>query len=383
MNSLINKLLRERAFLGALLFFFILRVSYALSRDLFMSGPDAPNYAIAPLDFAKYGFWSSQIQGAPYYPVGYPAILWPIAEIGGSHWIQFAQILQIFLSVCTCYLVYKISRIYLGVNHSLIIGFVFLLSPAFTPVSGEAMYESILMFAFYFYLYLILNSLGNLSKYHLLVLAGVTAGVGAVVHPRVIPWVLAIQIILLGKLGLRRGLIFLSSFFIPVVLFLIRSKVAHNVWALSTAGDSWINDIREGRIGLIMTRGFWNAVYFWSPYSGEAKRATWMHNFTLYHEIKKVTGSTTFVIVLATIFALVSIAAWLFGSILLLKSHSVFGAIVFFIPLLAWITDFLTAGDSRHRLVMVPLLLFGQITAFSWLREKFRENRGFKEDLLK
>jgi hypothetical protein len=383
MNLLINKFLRERAFLGALVFFFVLRVAYALSRDLFMSGPDAPNYAVAPLDFAQYGFWSSQIKGAPYYPVGYPAILWPLAEFGGSYWIQLAQILQIFLSVCTCYLVYKISRIYLGTNLSLVIGFVFLLSPAFTPVSGEAMYESVLMFAFYFYLYLILNSQNNLLKYYLFILAGITAGIGAVIHPRVIPWILAIQIILLGKLGLRRGLIFIGSFFMPVGLFLIRSKVAHDVWALSTAGDSWINDIREGRIGLILTRGFWNAIYFWSPYSGEAKRATWMHNFTFYHEIKKITGSSTFVIVLATIFALVSIAAWLFGSMLLLKSQSAFGAIVLFIPLLAWITDFLTAGDSRHRLVMVPLLLFGQITAFSWLREKFRENRGFKESLLK
>ena len=381
MKSLANNFLRERTFLGALVFFFILRVTYALSRDLFMSGPDAPNYAVAPLDFAKYGFWSSHIQGAPYYPVGYPAILWPLVEIGGSKWILLAQILQVFLSICTVYLVFKISQIYLGTNLSLIIGFVFLFSPAFTPVSGEAMYESVLMFAFYFYLYLILKSQNNLQKLHLLIVAGVMAGVSAVVHPRVIPWILAIQIILLGRLGYRRGAIFIAAFFAPVALFSIRSKVAYNSWALSTAGDTWMNDIREGRFGLIFSRGFWNAVYFWSPYSGEAKRATWMHNFTFYHEIKKVTNSTTFVIVLATIFAFASIAAWLFGSILLLKSEVVLGAIVLSVPLLAWITDFLTAGDSRHRLVVMPLLLIGQVTAYSWLQKKYRGNRTLKKSM--
>ena len=379
MKTLANNFLRERTFMGALVFFFILRVTYALTRDLFMSGPDAPNYANAPLDFVKYGFWSSQIQGAPYFPVGYSAILWPLAQIGGSKFIMLVQVFQIFLSICTVYLVYKISQKFLGVKLSLIVGFVFLLSPAFTPVSGEAMYESVLMFTFYFYLYLILKSQNNLQKHHLLILAGVMAGVSAVVHPRVIPWILAIQIILLGRLGYRRGAIFISAFFIPVALFLIRSKVAHNVWALSTAGDSWMNDIREGRLGLIFSRGFWNAVHFWSPYSGEAKRATWMHNFTFYHEIKKITNSSTFIIVLATIFALVSIAAWLFGSILLLKSEVVLGAIVLSIPLLAWITDFLTSGDSRHRLVVVPLLLVSQVSFFKSFYEKyFNKNLSLK-----
>ena len=374
MKTLANSFLRERTFMGALVFFFILRVTYALTRDLFMSGPDAPNYANAPLDFVKYGFWSSQIQGAPYFPVGYSAILWPLAQIGGSKFIVLAQVFQIFLSICTVYLVYKISQKFLGAKLSLIVGFVFLLSPAFTPVSGEAMYESVLMFTFYYYFYLILKSQNNLQKYHLPIVAGVMAGVSAVVHPRVIPWILAIQLILLGRLGYRRGIIFIGAFFIPVALFLIRSKVAHNVWALSTAGDSWMNDIREGRLGLIFSRGFWNAIHFWSPYSGEAKRATWMHNFTFYHEIKKVTNSSTFIIVLATIFALVSIAAWLFGSILLLKSEVAFGAIVLSIPLLAWITDFLTSGDSRHRLVMVPLLLMSQVSFFKWFYEKYFHN---------
>jgi len=373
MKTLANNFLRERTFMGALVFFFVLRITYALTRDLFMSGPDAPNYANAPLDFVKYGFWSSKIQGAPYFPVGYSAILWPLAQIGGSKFIMLVQVFQIFLSICTVYLVYKISQKFLGAELSLIVGFVFLLSPAFTPVSGEAMYESVLMFTFYFYLYLNLKSQNNLRKHHLLIVAGVIAGVSAVIHPRVIPWIVAIQIILLGRFGYRRSAIFFSAFFIPVALFLIRSKVANNVWTVSTAGDSFMNDIREGRFGLIFSRGFWWAVHFWAPYSGDAKRGTWMHNFTFYHEIKKATHSTTFVIVLATIFAVASIVAWLIGSILLLKSEVVLGAIVLSVPFLAWITDFLTSGDSRHRLVVMPLLLIAQITAFSGFKKYILE----------
>lgn len=381
MKSLAKFFLRERTFLGALALFFILRVTYALSRNLFMSGPDAPNYAQAPLDFVKYGFWSNHIQGAPYYPVGYPAILWPVAQIGGSKWIMLAQVFQVFLSICTVYFVYKISLIFLRSELALIVGFIFLLSPAFAPVSGEAMYESVLMFAFYLYLYLILKFHSDLRKYRVLVASGIVAGFAAAIHPRVIPWILAIQIVLLAKLGYRRSMIFISSFIAPVALFLVRSKIAHNVWALSTAGDSWMHDIRVGHFGLIFRRGFWNAIYFWSPYSGEAKRGTWMHNFTLYHEIKKVTHSSTFVIVLATIFALASIAAWLFGSIVLMKSKVALGGIVLFVPLLAWITDFLTAGDSRHRLVVVPLLLIGQVTAFSRLQKRYLGSLAHQESM--
>ena len=382
MKSLSKIFLRERTFLGALAFFFLLRVTYALTRNLFLSGPDAPNYAKAPLDFVKFGFWSNHIEGAPYYPIGYPVVLWPLAQIGGTKWVMLAQVLQVFLSICTVYFVFKTSQIFMRTELALIVGFFFLFSPAFTPMSGEAMYESVLMFAFYLYLYLILKSQNDLRNHFVLIAAGVMAGVAAVIHPRVIPWILAIQIILLGRIGYRRCAVFFGFFLSPVVLFLIRNKLAHNVWALSTAGDSWMNDIRSAKFGLIFKRGIWNAVHFWSPYSGDAKRGTWLHNFTFYHEIKKITHSTTFVIVLATIFALISIAAWLFGAFLLIKSKNLIGSIVLCVPLLAWITDFLTSGDSRHRLVVMPLLLIGQVSAFSWLQRRYVKNSGYSKAIV-
>jgi hypothetical protein len=376
MKSFKRILSHDGTFFGALVFIFVLRVVYALSRDLFLSGPDAPFYAQAPLDFVKYGFWSSLIEGAPFYPLGYPAALWPLAEIGGTKWIMLAQVMQILASISTVYFVYRISQIFLNHELSKIVSFVFLLGPAFIPMSGQAMYEPTLMFAFYLYLYLILKVQNESRNHYTLACSGILAGLAAVIHPRVIPWILAVQLILLGGLGLKRSFGFFGFFLAPVIPFLIRNKIAHDVWTLSDAGGYWTNGINLGSLGILFKNGIWNAMYFWSPYSGDAKRGTWFHNFTLYHEIKKVTQSTAFVILIATIFALVSIIAWLLGSVLIIKSKMLIGSIILYVPLIAWATDFLTIGDSRHRLTVVPLLLIGQIYAFTWLQKKMFHKRS-------
>ncbi len=370
MKSLKKLLLTESTFLVALLGVFLVRVTYALTRNLFDSAPDAPNYTVAPLDFAKYGFWSSHIQGGHKYPMGYPATLWPIAKFGGSHWVMFAQVWQILLSICTVYLVYRISQIFFENELALIIGFAFLLSPAFTPMSGEAMYEPLLMFVFYLYLFLVLKIQEHSTKNYILVLAGLFGGYTAVVHPRAIPWIIVIQIILFRRIKLMRELVFFAVLLIPVMLFALRNKIAEGTWALSSAADPWMGQLRPENIGTIIKTGMWNAIYFWSPYSGDAKRGTWMHNFTLYHDIKKMTHSSTVVIAIATVFAVVSIAAWILGVFLLMKSKKHIGSIVLYVPLLAWATDFFTYGDSRHRLVVMPLLLMAQVYAYAWIYRK-------------
>jgi hypothetical protein len=370
MKSFKRVLSHEGTFFGALVFIFVLRVVYALSRDLFLSGPDANVYAKAPLDFVKYGFWSSLIEGGSFYPLGYPVALWPLAEVGGTKWIMLSQVIQILASISTVYFIYRISQMFLNNEISKIVSFVFLLGPAFIPMSGQAMYEPTLMFAFYLYLYLILKVQNEPRSSYALACSGLLAGYAAVIHPRVIPWIFIVQIILLGKLGLKRSFSFFSLFLAPIILFLFRNKTAHDLWTLSEAGGYWAYVISLGSLGTFFKNGIWNAIYFWSPYSGDAKRGTWYHNFTLYHEIKTITQSTTFVILIATIFALVSIIAWLLGSVLIIKSKMLIGSIILYVPLIAWATDFLTIGDSRHRLTVVPLLLIGQVYAFTWLQKK-------------
>jgi hypothetical protein len=363
-------LMRESTFYVALGFFLIVRIAYALSRDLFPSGPDAPKYMKAPLDLVEFGFWSNQIEGAPTYPLGYPVVLWPLAKIGGSNWISLAQLLQIFLSIATVFLVYRISQVFFKRQISLLISYVFLFSPAFTPMSGQAMYEPLLMFLFYSYL-LSIFSLQNFSRNpSWCIPIGFLAGIAIVTHPRIIPWILFSQLILYGKFGLKKSLVIFSSLLPIVLLFLSRNKVAHDSWTLSDAADSWISDIRPENFSMLVRDGVVNAIYFWSPFSGDAKRGTWMHNFTFYHEIKKMTESTNLVFSVAVVLGVAAFSLWLLGSFLLLKDKLSIGRFVLFIPLFTWGTDMLTVGDSRHRLVVVPLLLIGQVYAFIWLRSE-------------
>lgn len=369
----------ERTFIVALVFMFALRVTYALTRELFASGPDAPNYAVSPLDFAKYGFWSPDITGGKFYPQGYPVTLWPAAEIGGTHWIAFASVFQIALSIFTVFLVYKIALLFLTKEMSLALSFIFLFSPAFTPMSGEAMYEPIFMFFFFYYLLLVLRMHATSYKYSGLIAAGLLGGFTCAIHPRALPWIAIIQLILLRKMGIQRAMTFFVSFLLPVGLFMLRNNIAEGSWTLSSAAGSFQDLNREKSFGQILIDGFWYGIHFWSPYSGDARRATWLHNFTLYHEMKKLAQSSAPVYIFATIFAIISIVAWLYGSKLLINTKPTLGFIVLSIPTLTFITDIFTIGDSRHRLVVVPLLLMGQVTFFKWLYERYlHKNRSWR-----
>lgn len=368
MITLKRLLVREKTFYGALVVFLLIRIVYALTRDLFSSGPDAPKYMKAPLDLLEFGFWSNQIEGAPTYPLGYPVVLWPLAKIGGLNWITLAQLLQVFLSIATVFLVYKLSRIFFNKEAALLIGYVFLLSPAFTPMSGQAMYEPLLMFLFYSYLLSIFQVQEHSRNLGWPIAIGALAGFVIVTHPRSIPWIFLSQLVLVGRFGLKKSLIFFSSLLPIVSLFLIRNKIAHNSWTLSDAADSWISDIRPENFPTLIRDGVINSIYFWSPYSGDAKRGTWMHNFTFYHEIKKMADSANPVFLIAAILGTTAITLWLVGSFLLIKHKFLIGKLVFSIPFFAWVTDVLTVGDSRHRLVVVPLLIIGQVYALLWLR---------------
>jgi hypothetical protein len=369
----------KRTFIGALAFMFVLRVAYALTRDLFASGPDAPNYAVSPLDFAKYGFWSPDITGGAYYPQGYPFTLWPAAEIGGTHWVALASVFQIALSILTVFLVYKIGLLFLTKGMSLAVSYIFLFSPAFTPMSGQAMYEPVFMFFLFFYLYIVLRMHVTSYKYSGLIAGGLIGGFTCAIHPRALPWIAIIQVILFSKMGIQRAMTFFVSFLIPVGLFLLRNKIAEDTWSLSSATNVAMNWLQSKNLGQILIDGFWYGVHFWSPYSGDAKRGTWFHNFTFYHEMKKLAQSSAPVYIFATIFAVISIMAWLYGSKLLINTKPVLGLIVIAIPMLNFVTDIFTIGDSRHRLVVVPLLLIGQATFFRWLYERYiHKNRSWR-----
>lgn len=377
MKIIKKTLFNEKLFLFALAFVYFLRLAYAASRDIFSSGPDAPFYAIAPLELAKYGLWSDQIQYLPNYPIGYPLSLLPFAELAGKHWILAAQIFQISLSIATVWFVYKISMIYLRGEIALGIGVLFLFNPAFSVMSGQAMYEPILMFTFYTYLYLILKEVNTSSNFSRLIFAGFLAGAAAVIHPRTIPWILVIQLIVFQKLNVKRTLIFFGTFLIPVFFFIVRNGLIHNRFTLMSAV---VVDPYESSISMTdsLKNGVVNTLYFWSPFSGDAKRSTWYHNVTLYHLIKQVSHSTEIVSAIAIILGVFSFALWLSGALLLIKFEPIIGKIILTLPILAMATDFVAAGDSRHRLVIIPLLLIGQVWSCIYVYQKVPWSRSLR-----
>jgi 4-amino-4-deoxy-L-arabinose transferase-like glycosyltransferase len=367
----------KRIFLFALTTVFFLRLAYAATRDIFSSGPDAPFYAVAPLELAKYGLWSDQIQYLPYYPVGYPLSLWPIVELAGTHWILVAQIFQISISIGTVWLVYKASMIFMRREIALGIGVLFLIIPAFSVMSGQAMYEPILMFTFYAYLYLILKEVNTSNNFSRLILSGFVAGAAAVIHPRTIPWIFVIQLILIKKLNVKKTLIFFVAFLIPVIFFVVRNALIYNRWTLMSAVvlDPYESSKSSADV---LKNGFFNILYFWSPLSGDAKRSTWYHNVTFYHLIREYSHSTSVVTFIAIVFGVLSFTFWLSGALLLMKIEPIIGKIILSIPILAMATDFFAAGDSRHRLVIIPLLLVGQVWSCIYVYQKIPWSRKIK-----
>jgi hypothetical protein len=338
---------------------FAFRVFYSLTRNIFSSGPDAPFYAVAPVELAKFGFLSNQIKGVPYYPLGYPMLLSPFAKLNQTHWIYFAQIFQVILSILTVYFTFTLVRKFGNEVVAFIAALLMLFYPSFSAMSGQAMYEPVLMFFFYSYLFLVFQSsqLGeNVLK---IVLIGTLGGIAVVVHPRVIPWVLIIQVILFKRIGIRNTFIILGSCIPIPLLIMLRNLFVNEKFTLMSSkivdpyGVS--TNIQDKVIN-----GFTNIYYFWTPLSGDARHTTWYHNFTLFHELKKITGSTSTVVYTSSVILLLSVTAWLFGCYLWSKEKPEFAMVLLLIPVLAMFTDFIAAGDSRHRLVVMPLILIAQ-----------------------
>ena len=231
--------------------------------------------------------------------------------------------------------------------------------PSFSAMSGQAMYEPVLIFFFYSYLFLVFQSSyfsGNLLKS---VLVGTVGGIAIVVHPRVIPWVLISQVILFKKIGIRNTFIILGSCIPIPILIMLRNLFVNEKFTLMS---SKIVDPygASSNIQDKINNGFTNIYYFWTPLSGDARHSTWYHNFTLFHELKKFTGSTSTVVYTSSFIILLSVTAWLFGCYLWSKEKPEFGMALLLIPVLAMFTDFIAAGDSRHRLVVMPIIFIAQ-----------------------
>jgi hypothetical protein len=368
----------ERFFYLSLVPILFFRLFYSLTRNIFSSGPDAPFYEIAPAEIAKFGFYSNQIQGVPYYPLGYPTLLSPFAKLSPEHWIKLVQIFQISLSILTVCVIFNIVRKFTNEATALIAALLVLLYPSFSAMSGQAMYEPVLMFIFYSYFFLVFQTSFFRVSLVRCVLIGVIGGLSISIHPRVIPWVLLIQIVLFRKLGSKNSVIILGSLLPIPFAIMLRNLLVNEKFTLMSSKilDPYgVSTSFQDRI----TNGLKNIYYFWTPLSGDARHTTWYHNFTLFHELKKITGSTSVVLYSSALIMLVSVIAWLFGSYIWFREKPEFAIVLVAIPVLAMLTDFVAAGDSRHRLVIMPLILIAQartLTTFgTWIGGFHKRNQ--------
>ncbi len=382
-----NRLLICLIFISA-----VLKAGYALSRDLFDSGPDANGYMPFAVGFAEENFFSSKIPGPPYYPSGYPYILSLIVRIAPGSWIELSQLFQIALFSLASYLFYHL------IEHMFswkIAGFATLIlcfNPAWAVVNGEAMYETLLVSFLIFSMYFFVNPLRQSESHTIisLITSGVLAGITSVIHPRVLP---LLTIFFLGIYITRikssnKGLVLFASATVFPLLFSLRNFQAKGSFTLMNsfwdgqALNAFLTGCRsyacaaeriiDKPIGFL-EHSYMSAIAFWSPHSGPLMKGTWYHNISLISFLNRH-GYNRLSIYISLIFSILIFLMWIYGSVLLYKKNRFYSILLLSLAGIIWSTDILVYADNRHRLValifMLPAHSVCVLKLFSKLRLK-------------
>jgi hypothetical protein len=361
----------------------LVKVIYAWTREIFPSGPDANGFIPSAENFWKYGFFSDSVDVPTIYSAGYPYFLSFIVGIFDNDWYKGAQLIQILIfGIGTLFFAKSLVRMHFRSSSLL---FVVLVSfhPAWITATSMAMYETLLFFLLSLTVYtmsnaLLLNTVA--SSINSALSLGLIFGLLALVHPRgllfCLPFLLTTAFIVQKKNLFFT--IFLSIFSPIAWATMYRSSrdsgifnLGGNVWASSTWGrkpidaclslectlESWLNKPLEN-IGYSLE----NAWKFLTPYSGPLVKGTWFHNISAQYYLAK-SGFLTFSI---TVSYILMISGLLYFSYAVLRlytalpyterSMKIFTQTIFSSVVLMLLTGALTYGDSRHRLLAIPLI---------------------------
>ncbi len=345
-----------------------LRLFYALTRDLFPSGPDGPWYMQVMSDFAKYGAFSTRISHLPFYPSGYPFVFSIFPRISDSNWNAFAQSTQILLlGIAITVWYYWISSIFnkpVGLISVLMVS----LSTSWIVFPGEAMYESFLiplLMLYYSFIYFKLKK-GDL-KYHFYILVGLSAGFILSVHPRTLPLlILPVALATYKKLNFINLMYTVSSFLIFPLFFASRNYIGTGKFTLFSASFSSYNyghqvplhgnsvyELLANAISqpfIFIHDTIINSLHFFSPFSGPLVRGLWFHNISIYTFLERA-GYRDIAIGISFIVSFAAFILLIIGlRVLYRNSREVF---IFFFGgiFLLYLTDALIYGENRHRLV--------------------------------
>lgn len=368
----------------------VLKALYALSRDIFESGPDANGYIPFAKGFSENNFFSPDIVGPPYYPSGYPFILSLLARIAPGNWFELSQLFQIGMFTLACYCFYYLLEHMFSWKIAGIATLIFSFNPAWAVVNSEAMYETLLVSFLIFSIYFLINPRKKFENYPIVTLAmsGALAGIAIAIHPRVLPLFLIIYFTFFFTRikNVSRGFVLAGSTVIVPIFFAMRNLYAKGEFTLMNSfwdGQSFnafltgcrsygcaAERIVASPIGFL-EQSLTSGIGFWSPHSGPLMKGTWYHNISVLSYLNGQ-GYNRVSIYLSLIISIVIFLSWIYGTSLLHRQNRIYNALLFSLAGTIWLTDILVYGENRHRLVALIFMLPAHSVAILGILKKFR-----------
>lgn len=391
----INPKIRHLLLIGVIFVSAVLKALYALSRDIFESGPDANGYIPFAKGFSENNFFSPDIMGPPYYPSGYPFILSLFARIAPGNWFELSQLLQIGMFTLACYCFYYLLEHMFSWKIAGIATLIFSFNPAWAVVNSEAMYETLLVSFLIFSIYFLINPRKQFENYPngALVVSGALAGIAFAIHPRVLPLFLILYstFFFTRIKSVSKGVALAGSTAPIPILFAMRNLYAKGEFTLMnsfwdgqvfneflTGCRSYVcaaERIAASPIGFL-EQSLSNGIEFWSPHSGPLMKGTWYHNISVLSYLSGQ-GYNRVSTYLSLTFSIVVFLSWIYGTLLLHRQNRIYNALLFSLAGTIWLTDILVYGENRHRLVALIFMLPAHSVVILALLKKFiiRESR--------
>lgn len=371
---------------------FAIKIFYGTTRNIFDSGPDANTYKQMAIDLANLGYLNSSIAGFPIYSPGYPLFLSVNRVLFGDYWITSAQVLQSLLSCLTALIVYSFAKLFLNNLYSFTLLAFLLLHPAFVVLSVSCMYESLLIF------FLVLITKISFIKNFRYSTSYFTMGslIAILIHPRVIPLVMIALYFYIKNQSKHSNKLKL----LPILVVNIISCVAisfrnyryADYFGLAQGAEYGIkfghpsvgicNSLIECFwVGLskdpasFLIEMFWNAVKFFSPWSGPLEQGTWFHNISFY-TIIGIRFNLNSAIIFSLIFSIVSFVITIVGLANFVKKKNTFAIYTTLLTITLVLTDAIIYGDSRHRLLIFPLITLIQFIFLQEIQKKVRTKKN-------
>jgi hypothetical protein len=352
------------------LFEFLARSYYALSRPIFDSGPDANNYIPLISEIGNSGYFHSGIPNVPGYPPGYALLMSIFPRVFGDNWVHPAQVFQIAISSFSILVFYKlVANVFANKYISNLSTLVFAITPAYFAMAGQAMYETLALFILLIAILILTSQQSRKNG----AFFGIVAGILIIVHSRFIPIVFLLLLLNFRRTRIHLTLIALLTLIPFPMIIALRNLKFDNYFGISSLLSGSFNSVHGESICEslncivvapfqsleLLKTNFLSAVHFLSPVTGSAHRGTWFHNMSIWKFLPEALATQNIQIGTAIVITGIFFTLVAYGILNSLRSGGAKRThlILLSAPTVALMTDFFVYGDSRHKLVIFPLFL--------------------------